>query len=390
MSMQKRIEFGEFRHNKTSKMHLLDALENNWISAGPKVKLFEDEWGNLFGYEHNIAMSSGTDAVLNACLVLYELGAVSGDEVIVPALGFIATANAVRAAGFTPVFVDIKRETLNIDEKLVETNITNKTKAIIAVHTMGRMCEMNELSRLAKKYNLILIEDACEAHGAKYYGSYPGALSDMVCFSFFPAHLLVTGEGGMVSTNNEHIAKILRSTMCHGQPDKKYFNHTMFGLNSKMTDIAASIGLGEVKYFWETFNTRHETVKQFREALRPYDNIVLFSEEELGCINCPHAFSLTLKHQSVFYSLRCLLTKILDKANIHWKRNFGCIPTQHKAFEYLRNSIPIFFHEIGDFPEAEHVGNYGIHIGVHQYLTQDDKNHIITTLSGALEEIQNV
>ena len=138
--MNKRIEFGELRIGTEAKMNLLNCVDKDWASAGPKVASFEKKWGKLFNYKHNKAVSSGTDAGINLVASLYDFGAKRGDEVIVPALSFIATANAVLAAGFTPVFVDVDRETLNIDPDKIEAAITSKTRAIKVVHTMGRPC----------------------------------------------------------------------------------------------------------------------------------------------------------------------------------------------------------------------------------------------------------
>ena len=155
-----RIEFGELRIGNTARKHLSEVCDSNWASGGPKVKEFEKKWGNLFGYKHSVAMSSGTDAVINACLALYDLKhAKRGvSEVIVPALSFIATSNAVRAAGLVPRFVDVKKETLNIDEWKIKEAINENTVAIMPVHTMGRMAEMKTICEIAKQDNLIVID----------------------------------------------------------------------------------------------------------------------------------------------------------------------------------------------------------------------------------------
>lgn len=363
MDTLERIEFGEVQIGEIARKNLMDACDTNWISMGPKVAQFEEKWSRLFGYRNSIAVSSGTDAVTNACLALYDINeAKRGDEVIVPALGFIATANAVRAAGFTPVFVDVKKETLNIDESKVEEAITDKTRAIIAVHTMGRPCEMGKMFTIAQSNNLILIEDACEAHGAKFQGQFIGHYSNMACFSFYIAHLICCGEGGMISCNQDFTAKILRSTISHGRPfGSIYFDHQRTGINSKMNDLEASIGLEGVTNFWDTFDTRHATMKRLREACVGYEDKAWFSEEEKGNVNCPHGFSITCKREDDIN----LITKTLDKYNIHWKRNFGSIPTQHKAFADMG-------HKLGEFPNAEFIGNNGIHTGLHQYLTEEN------------------
>jgi len=372
----KRIEFGELRIGKVAKNHLLDVCGANWASAGPKVKAFEQGWSDLFGYRNSIAVSSGTDAVINACLALYDLGAERGDEIIVPALSFIATANAVRAAGFVPRFVDVKKETLNIDETKIEEKINKKTRAIIAVHTMGRMCEMGDICDIAILHDLTVIEDACEAHGAKFKGRKVGFWGDMACFSFYVAHLVSCGEGGKVVTNDDSLAEILRSTRSHGRPaDSVYFDHVRTGLNSKMNDLEASVGLEGLSLFKETFDARYHSRLIMRDACVGYEDVAWFSEEDIGNVNCPHGFSITCKKENDILNV----TKAFDKYNIHHKRNFGCIPTQHKAF----NDMGYF---LGDFPNAEWIGDNGVHIGCHQYLSSNDVDRICVALQEGLSE----
>ena len=292
----KRINFGEVHTGGVACTHILDCLDSNWITEGPKVKLFEEKWGKLFNYKYNTAVSSGTDACIAACLALYGVGAKCGDEIIVPALGFIATANAVRAAGFVPVFVDVKKETLNIDETKIESNISNHTKAIFAVHTMGRPCELDILKEIADKHQVYLIEDACEAHGAKFKGKYVGTYGHMATFSYYVAHLICCGEGGMVSTQLETFDQLLKSVKTHGRTvGSKEFNHKRMGLNLRMNDLEASIGLEGIENFYKTFTKRHAIMTRITRRLAKFRNVAWFSEEDEGNINCPHGFSVTVK-----------------------------------------------------------------------------------------------
>lgn len=360
-----RVEFGDLKIGEKAKANLLHVIETNWASSGPKVKKFEEEWGKLFNYNHNVAMSSGTDADINACAVLYDLGAKRGDEIIVPALSFIATSNAVLAAGFKPVFVDIEKHTLNINPEKIEEKITDKTKAIMVVHTMGKPCEMDKINEIAKKYRLVVIEDACEAHGAKYKGKFVGHLGDMATFSYFIAHLICCGEGGMVSTNDDRVARLLKTTRNHGR-EGLYFDHIRFGLNSKMNDMEASLGLEAIGQFWNTFNKRKANLYHLLDKLRDLKNFAWFNLEEEHEVVCPHAFSITLKDTKYNYKE---LYKYLEENSIKCKRNFGSIPTQHKAFEFMG-------HKLGDFPEAEYVGDNGLHFGIHQYLSDEDLDYI--------------
>lgn len=369
-----RIEFGELRIGEKAKQNLLHCVESNWASGGPKVKEFEDKWGNLFDYKYNKAMSSGTDACINACMALYDFGAKRGDEIIVPALSFIATSNAVLAAGFVPVFVDIEKETLNINPNKIEEKITPKTRAIMCVHTMGKPCEMDVIMDLAWRHKLYVIEDACEAHGAKYKEEFIGKQGDMACFSYYVAHLICCGEGGMVSTDHKEFADVLNSTRTHGRKNGDlFFDHQRFGINSKMNDLEASLGLEAVEpeTFWQVFNTRKNNIYYLLEGLRDLEEHCWFNKEEKHETCCPHAFSVVLKNPQRHPMKE--LYSYLEENSIKVKKNFGCIPTQQLAFSWMG-------HKLGEFPESEYVGDNGLHFGCHQFLKKDDLDYIISVI----------
>lgn len=372
--MEKReIKFGELKIGQTARQHINDCLNDDWITMGPKTALFEQEWGKLFDYPYNIYTSSGTDALLVSLLSLYEYGAKPNDEIIIPALSFISTANAIRCSGFIPRWVDITKETLNIDERKIEENINEKTICILPVHTMGRPCEMDKICQLAQQYNLKIIEDSCESHSAKYKGQYVGTFGDMSCFSFFTAHCVVCGEGGMISCKNEELYNYLYSIRNHGRSGP-YFDFPRWGMNSKNTDLTAAIGLEGIEQFWANFYKRKNNVCQLRESLDKFSDIVWFSEEDEGNINCPHGFSITFKEENRIDGL----IRDLDKAHIEWKRNFGVTPA-HGSFEGKN-------YQIGRFPNAEFVGNNGLHVGVHQYLSSEDIQYMIKNISKNLEQ----
>ena len=374
-----RIEFGDIRLDEMTKRNLLEVVNTNWVSGGPKVKKFEEEWGKLFDYRYNVAMNSGTSADIAACMTLYDFGAKRGDETIAPALAFAAVGNSILAAGFIPKFVDIERETLNIDSDKIEEKITSKTRAIMAVHTMGKPCNMEKIMNLAKRNKLYVIEDSCEAHGAQYKGKYIGQWGDMASFSYYAAHLICCGEGGMVSTNNEGMAGILRSIRSHGRkPDSIYFDHERYGLNFKMNDLEASVGLPQIEDFWNTFNKRRENLYYLLDKTKDLKEFIFFNKEEDYEVVCPHAFSVTLKDPKYDYKA---LYKFLEDNSIRCKRNFGSMPTQHGAFSFLG-------HELGEFPEAEYVGDKGLHFGLHQYLTKEDLNYASDVLHKYFERFK--
>jgi len=336
------------------------------------LKEFEKTFKNTFSYKEAVAVSSGTTADFTALASLHEYGATWGDEVIVPSLSFVATSNAVLAAGFKPVFIDINRKTLNIDPQKIERAITKKTKAIEIVHTMGKPCDMDPILDVAKKYNLKVIEDACEAHGAKYKGQYVGGIGLAGTFSFYAAHIVCSGEGGMVATNDSEYAKILRSVRSHGRPDgTDYFQFDRFGFNCKMNDLEAAVGIEGIENFSNTFNARKKNLNYLLKANQDLNHLFYFLEEKPHEVLSPHAFSLVAR-EDVNMEARHL-SNYLQENGVQVKTLFASLPTQHRVFNFLG-------YKLGDFPEAEYVGNKGLHFGCHQYLTQEDLDFVTDLL----------
>ncbi len=362
----RQIKFGDIKISDLAKSNMSDVLESNWLTAGKFVKQFEQKWNSKFGYKYSLATSSGTDADINLCLALYELGAKRGDEILCPASTFVATANSIIAAGFIPKFVDVTRKTLNMDHNKIEQSITDKTVAIMPVHLMGKPCNMDAIMGIAKAYDLWVLEDCCEAHGAKYKGKLVGHFGLGGTFSFHVSHLVVCGEGGMISTNNSDVSEIIKSTISHGRKSGNlYFNFERFGLNSKMNDMEASIGVAGLEVFDKVFEQRRANIKYLLSALSDLEpEITLYHEDEKNEIISPHAFALLLNSNryNEFYDF-------MNAKGIESKTLFGSLPTQHKAFSS-------FGYKIGDFPEAEYLANHGLHFGIHQHLDSKDLTYI--------------
>ena len=365
-----RIPFGKLKISPTCMHYIHKALAQNWVTEGDNVREFEQAFTQRFGYKHAIATSSGTDANIISCASLYEFGARRGDEIIVPALTFAASANSILAAGFIPKFVDIEIETLNIDSSKIEAAITGKTKAIMAVHLMGKPCEMGAILKIALAHNLRIIEDACEAHGATYKGRVVGSIGNMGTFSFYVAHIVVAGEGGMVVTNNDRIASVVRSIKSHGRPfGSTYFDFQRIGFNSRMNELTAAIGLGDIEQFDRIFSKRKNNRHQLLELTKELSDYFYVPTEETYEKVSPHAFPLVLKDPK---HNRNKLYQYLESKGIQCKTLFGSLPTQHKAFDFMGY--------INKFPVAEYVGQNGLHFGIHQYLTGDDLVYIAETL----------
>ena len=247
---------------------VIDVMKSGMIAQGPKVIEFEEEFAKFVGAKYGIATNSGTSA-LHVALLAAGIG--EGDEVITTPFTFAATGNSILYTGARPVFVDIDPETFTIDPSKIEEAITDKTKAIMPVQLYGQSADMDAIMKIAKEQDLIVIEDAAQAHGAVYNGVKVGNLGDMACFSFYPTKNMTTSEGGMITTNNEEFAENAKIYRAHGSATK--YHHDVLGYNFRMTDIGAAIGIEQLKKL-ESFNDKRiENAKYLNEALADCDLI---------------------------------------------------------------------------------------------------------------------
>jgi perosamine synthetase len=225
--------------------YVLDAVTSGWVSsAGPYIKKFEDAYAQWLGVKHAVTVTNGTAALH---LALAALGIGPGDEVIIPDLTIISCALAVLYCGATPVLVDVDPVTFTMDPALLEGAITKCTKAIMPVHLYGHPADMDPIMAIAKKHKLWVVEDAAEAHGARYKGRLVGSIGDIGSFSFYANKVITTGEGGMVVTNNAKIDKRLRLLKDLAHSPGKRFYHECIGYNYRMTNVSAALGLAQLE-----------------------------------------------------------------------------------------------------------------------------------------------
>ena len=242
--------------------YVLDALRSGWVSSiGPYIKRFEDSFARFCGADHGIAVSNGTVAIHVA---LRAAGVGQGDEVIIPALTFVATAAAVRHAGAEPIFVDSEPEIGTMDPRAVERAVTTRTKAIIPVHLYGHPADMDPILEIARAKDLVIIEDAAEAHGAKYKGYVVGGIGHMATFSFYGNKILTTGEGGMVVTSDSKLAERLRFLKDHAMDPKRRYWHPEVGYNYRMTNLQAAMGCAQLERFEELCARRQRVLDLYR------------------------------------------------------------------------------------------------------------------------------
>jgi len=227
-----------------------DVLESGMLAAGERVAEFEQKFADYCGTTHAVAVNNGT-AALHAALLAADIG--PGDEVIVPSFSFFATASTVSMCGAQPVFADVDEGTYNITAEQVRARITPRTKAVIGVHLFGQPFDVPAVKEVCDKHNLKLIEDAAQAHGALCHGEKAGSIGHMGCFSFYATKNMTTGEGGMVTTSDKASAERLRLIISHGQTEK--YHHARLGYNYRMTDMAAALGIVQLKKL-DKFNLR--------------------------------------------------------------------------------------------------------------------------------------
>jgi perosamine synthetase len=241
------------------KQAVMEVLDSGLLAQGPRVRAFEDAFASMCGTRHAVATSSGTTA-LHISMLINKIG--PGDEVITSAFTFVSSANSALFVGARPVFVDIDPQTFNLDVEKIESAITPRTRAIMPVHLFGLCCDMDPILAIARKHNLLVIEDACQSHGATYQGRHAGSFGTGV-FSLYPSKNITSGEGGMITTDSDSLDESCRVVRNHGMRRRYY--HDELGFNFRMTDIHAAIGLVQIGKL-ENFNKKRRENAAFLSA----------------------------------------------------------------------------------------------------------------------------
>lgn len=310
---RKMIPYGRQTIEEDDIQAVVDVLRSDYLTTGPKISEFEKMVADYVGAKYAVAISNGTSALHAAC---FAAGIQAGDEVITTPLTFAASTNCVLYCGGTPVFADVDPKTYNIDPEDIRRKITDKTKAIIAVHLAGQPCDMDEIHKIAKEHNLLVIEDGAHALGSVYKGKKVGTLSDMTTFSFHPVKPITTGEGGMIVTDNEEFYKKMMLFRSHGitrdenlmtRNDGPWFYQQLdLGYNYRITDIQCALGCSQMKKLDRFLSRRKEIVARYNEAFADCENIVTpyqLPETESGW----HLYIVQVKNcdrRKVFEALR--------------------------------------------------------------------------------------
>jgi len=295
-----------------------EAIAGGWVSQGPRVQEFEEIFASYVGAKFAVAVTSCTTALHSALAVS---GTGPGDEVVVPSLSFIATANSVVHSGATPVFAEIEPGTCNMDVGKIEEVITKKTKAIMPVHQMGLPADIDAIKEIADRHNLLLIEDAACAIGSEYKGKRIGGHGNIACFSFHPRKVVTTGEGGMITTDDEAIAERLRRFRHHGMSVSDLERHRSRGIiiesyvekgyNYRMTDMQAAMGIVQMKKLPEILRKRHEIAARYNEEFSKIPCLRVPEVPEYAVHNYQSYWLEILENSPV--SRNELMQRLLDK-----------------------------------------------------------------------------
>jgi UDP-4-amino-4,6-dideoxy-N-acetyl-beta-L-altrosamine transaminase len=366
---------------------VIDTLESDWITTGPKTHAFEEQFKDYVGTRFAVAVNSCT-AALHLSLAASGIG--PGDEVITSPLTFVATANVIIHQGAKPTFADIDSETHNISPESVEKNLTEQTKAIIPVHYAGHPCEMDEIDHIAKEHDLLVIEDAAHALGASYKNRTVGTLGDATCFSFYATKNITTAEGGMLTTNDEQLAEKARILSLHGISKDAwtrysaggswYYEVHYPGYKYNMTDIQAAIGTHQLKKLPEMQKRREEIAYAYNDAFRDTDQIIPPTSKAY-IRNAWHLYAIQI-NTDVLSADRNVVIDALKARNIGTSVHF--IPVHLHPYYRLQ-----YGYKRGDFPYAEHFFDRMISLPLYPRMKDDDVEDVITAVKHVIDEYKS-
>lgn len=373
------IPYGKQTIEQDDIQAVVDVLKSDFLTTGPKIAEFEQTVADYVGAKYAVAISNGTSALHAAC---FAAGIEPGDEVITTPLTFAASANCVLYCGGTPVFADVDPKTYNIDPEDIQRKITDRTKAIIAVHLAGQPCDMDAIHSIAREHGLIVIEDGAHALGSVYKGKKVGSMSDMTTFSFHPVKPITTGEGGMIVTDNEDFYKKMILFRSHGitrddsmmkRNDGPWFYQQFnLGYNYRITDIQCALGCSQMKKLDRFLARRKEIVARYNEAFADCDNIITpyqLSDTESGW----HLYIVQVKkcdRRQVFENMR-------EKGigvNVHY------IPV------YMHPYYQEHGYENVHCANAEEIYSHIISLPLYPGLTSEQQDYVIDTLKSLCEE----
>ena len=348
-----------------------DVLRSGRLSLGPTIDRFEEAFAEVVGAPYAAAVSSGTAGLHLLCVVA---GVGPGDEVITSPYSFVASANCAVYEGATPVFADIDPKTLNLSPTAVEAAITERTRAVVAVDIYGYPCELDELRALCEAHGIALIDDACEALGARYKGAPVGSHGPSAVFAFYPNKQMTTGEGGMITTHSEREWRLLRSLRNQGRADSGgWLEHARLGFNYRLDDIGAAIGLGQLEKLDAILEARATVAARYGELLADIPELELPCADDTDHERSWFVYVVTLAGDAD----REAVISSLTERGVQSARYLPCIHLQ----AYMQER---FGYRVGLCPVAESVASRTLAIPFHARLAEDDQAYVADALRDAL------
>ncbi|RJP73361.1 MAG: DegT/DnrJ/EryC1/StrS family aminotransferase [Candidatus Abyssobacteria bacterium SURF_17] len=359
MTPKRRIPVYEPLLGQQERELLDDCIRSGWISSiGKYIPRFERQFARFCDCSHAAAVSSGTAALH---LTLAALGIGRGDEVIVPSLTFVATANSVSYTGAKVVLVDVTEDTWTINPEQVESAITPRTKAVIAVHLYGHPCDMRPLLAITRPKGIKVIEDAAEAHGAEYSGKRVGSLGDAGCFSFYGNKVITTGEGGMVVTNDAELDSRVRFLRDHSMDAERRYFHPEIGYNYRMTNVQAAIGCAQMKRINAMVRTKRTLAQAYSERLRDIEGLLLPPEKEWA--------------KSVYWLYTVVLERAFGISSAELARRLASAGIDTRPVFIPMHQLPMYATR-RRFPVSERLSRNGLSLPSSPSLREKDIDHI--------------
>ncbi|MCB9274492.1 MAG: lipopolysaccharide biosynthesis protein RfbH [Lewinellaceae bacterium] len=394
--------------DETELVNLVDSSLDFWLTAGHHAEAFENEFADFLGVEDSILVNSGSSANLVAMSTLTspklgERQAKPGDEVITVAAGFPTTVAPIVQNRLTPVFIDVSLETYNALPEMIEKAVSPKTKAIFMAHTLGNPFDLSVVMDVARKYNLWVIEDNCDALGSKYDGKYTGTFGDLATISFYPAHHMTMGEGGCVITNNIELARIARSFRDWGRDcycaagedntcgirftqqfgnlpvgyDHK-FVYSHIGYNLKVTDMQAAVGRAQLRKLPEFIQKRKENFRLLHEGLSKHEGRLILPRATAKSDPSWFGFLITVDKGQQF--TRTELSRYLNQNNIHTRNLFAGNLLRQPAFMNIEHRV------VGDLSNTDYIMNNTMFIGVYPGLGEAEIGYVVEKIDHFLDE----
>ncbi len=352
---------------------VLEVLKSGRLALGPKAEEFEKLMAEYIGVKNSIAVSSGTAGLH---ILVRALGIGEGDEVLVPSFTFCASVNVILYERAKPIFVDIEPETYNIDPEDLERKITKKTKAIMVVDVFGHPAEWDEILRIAEKYNLKVIDDSCEALGAEYKGRKIGQFGDCACFAFYPNKQITTGEGGIIVTNNDEIAKMARSLRNQGREDMgAWLYHERLGYNYRMDEMSAALGVSQLKKIESFLQKREKVANMYTEKLKNYSWVKTPVVKPYVRMSW-FVYVITLEEGLD----RDKVIEEMEKRGVPARGYFSPIHLQ----PYIKKMLGT---KEGDLPITENISKRTLALPFHNNLKEEEIEKVVSVLREVIEEV---